>query len=71
MIWEGEPNPRSVELLQTIGVRSVVFDPCGNITDDGDFLTAMKRNKEALREVLAAISALSGARQKFESQEEK
>ena len=59
MIWEGDPDPRSVELLRTIGVRSVVFDPCGNIPDEGDFLTAMKRNTEALREVLAAISAAS------------
>ncbi len=61
MIWEGDPDPRSVELLRTIGVRSVVFDPCGNIPDEGDFLTAMKRNTEALREVLAAVSAVSSA----------
>ena len=49
MIWEGEPDPRSVERLETLGLRSIVVDPCGNVPDEGDFLTVMERNIEALR----------------------
>ena len=52
MIWEGDPDPRSVQLLETVGLRSVVFDPCGNVPDEGDFMTVMKHNTEVLREAL-------------------
>ena len=48
MIWEGEPAEESVAKLDAIGVTSVVFDPCGNVPDDGDFLSIMKANVEAL-----------------------
>ena len=49
MIWEGEPNPDSVDKLKSMGVKSLVFDPSGNVPDQGDFLTVMKRNVENLR----------------------
>ncbi len=52
MIWEGDPDPRSVQLLETLGLRSAVFDPCGNVPDEGDFITVMKHNTQVLREVL-------------------
>jgi zinc transport system substrate-binding protein len=48
MIWEGEPAKESVAKLDAIGVKSVVFDPCGNVPDGGDFLSVMKANVEAL-----------------------
>ena len=48
MIWEGEPNPDSVDKLKSMGVKSLVFDPSGNVPDQGDFLTVMKRNVENL-----------------------
>ncbi len=48
MIWEGEPAKESVAKLDAIGVKSVVFDPCGNAPDGGDFLSVMKANMEAL-----------------------
>lgn len=48
MIWEGEPAKESVAKLDAIGVKSVVFDPCGNVPDAGDFLNVMKANVEAL-----------------------
>jgi zinc transport system substrate-binding protein len=44
MLWEGEPLPASVDKLQTLGVKSLVFDPCGNTPDQGDFLSVMKQN---------------------------
>ena len=49
MIWEGEPNPESVKKLEKLGVRSIVFDPCGNTPEEGDFLTVMQENVTNLR----------------------
>jgi zinc transport system substrate-binding protein len=48
MIWEAAPAKESVVMLQTIGVKSVTFDPCGNVPGSGDFLSVMKANVEAL-----------------------
>ena len=48
MIWEGDPLKESVEKLKTIGIQSLVFDPCGNVPDKGDFLDVMKQNVENL-----------------------
>lgn len=48
MIWEGEPAKESVEKLDIIGIKSVVFDPCGNVPDSGDFMTVMQANVKAL-----------------------
>lgn len=53
MIWEGEPIPESVERLQELGIESVVFDPAGNVPEDGDFLTVMEANTENLQPVFA------------------
>ncbi len=49
MLWEGEPLEKSVQRLKEMGVASVVFDPCANSPDSGDFLTVMKQNIENLR----------------------
>jgi zinc transport system substrate-binding protein len=43
MIWDGEPDARSVEMLASIGLASVVFDPCGNVPQLGDLLTVMRQ----------------------------
>lgn len=51
MIWEGEPLPKSVAKLKAMGIESIVFDPCGNRPEDGDFLIVMKQNVENLREI--------------------
>jgi zinc transport system substrate-binding protein len=48
MIWEGEPLPESLQRLAEMGVKSVVFDPCGNVPEDGDFLTVMRKNIERM-----------------------
>lgn len=44
MVWEGEPAKESVEKIKTLGLQSVVFDPCGNTPDTGDFLSVMEAN---------------------------
>jgi zinc transport system substrate-binding protein len=40
----------SVEKLQTLGVQSLVFDPCGNTPEQGDFLSVMQQNVVNLRQ---------------------
>jgi zinc transport system substrate-binding protein len=49
MIWEGEPLSESAEGLKSMGLSSIVFNPCGNVPDEGDFLSVMKKNVENLR----------------------
>ena len=51
MIWESEPLSEAVKQLKELGVRSMVFDPCGNTPEEGDFLSVMKRNIDNLRQV--------------------
>ena len=46
MIWEGEPHPASVAKLKALGMHSFVFDPCGNVPKEGDFLSVMRQNVE-------------------------
>ncbi len=48
MIWEGEPNQTTVGRLKSIGVNSLVFDPCANVPENGDFMSVMRGNIENL-----------------------
>jgi zinc transport system substrate-binding protein len=48
MVWEGDPAKESVEKIKALGLQSVVFDPCGNLPESGDFLSVMKANLEAM-----------------------
>jgi zinc transport system substrate-binding protein len=49
MIWEGNPMKTSVDGLKSLGVASLVFDPCGNVPGYGDFLTVMQQNVDNLK----------------------
>jgi len=44
MIWESEAVPGAVQALTNIGMGSVVFNPCGNVPESGDFMTVMQAN---------------------------
>jgi len=48
VVWEGTPLAESVRALEGAGVSSLVFAPCGNVPDEGDYLTAMEANVAAL-----------------------
>jgi len=48
MIWEGAPLPRTVQKLERLGVKSTVFDPCGNVPEAGDYLSVMRQNASNL-----------------------
>jgi len=49
MIWEGNVMKQSAERLKAIGVDSLVFNPCGNTPDQGDFLSVMGQNINNLK----------------------
>lgn len=44
MIWEGEPAATTVNRLTAMGIQSLVFDPCANAPQHGDFLSVMRHN---------------------------
>ena len=44
--------PALVQKLRTLGVRSLVFDPCGNTPEQGDFLSVMQQNAARLEQAL-------------------
>lgn len=44
MLWESEAVPGAVQALAEIGMGSVVFNPCGNVPESGDFMTVMQAN---------------------------
>lgn len=48
MLWEGEPLEETVAGLAEIGIESVVFNPCGNRPEEGDYLAVMAANAVAL-----------------------
>lgn len=52
MIWEGEPAAESIAKLKEMGIESVVFDPCGNVPDSGDWLSVMLQNLENLAAIV-------------------
>ena len=48
MIWESAPLPEIVSRLEASGVRSVVFNPAGNVPEEGNYLTQIHRNIDGL-----------------------
>jgi zinc transport system substrate-binding protein len=44
IIWEDEPLKEIQEKLRTLGIKSIVFNPCGNKPQTGDYLSVMQQN---------------------------
>jgi zinc transport system substrate-binding protein len=51
MIWEGDPLDETVSTLTGMGMKSIVFDPCGNKPETGDFMSVMQQNVKNLKTV--------------------
>jgi zinc transport system substrate-binding protein len=49
MLWEGQPLEEVRSRLAGMGIESVVYDPCGNRPEDGDFESVMQQNLENLQ----------------------
>lgn len=54
MIWEGEPDAAIAAKLEQHEIGSVVFAPCGNVPETGDYLEAMRKNMGNLKAVFAS-----------------
>jgi zinc transport system substrate-binding protein len=52
MIWEDEPRADVAARLGPLGVKCVVFRPCGNRPPEGDYLSEMRLNTERLAKAL-------------------
>jgi zinc transport system substrate-binding protein len=57
MLWEGEPVPAIRDRLQQSGVQSIVFVPCGNHPETGDFLSAMSNNISNMEQIFGHRSS--------------
>jgi zinc transport system substrate-binding protein len=55
MLWEGTPLPESIERLKAKGISSVVLSPCAGTPEEGDLMTVMKANLEALETVYGGM----------------
>ena len=51
MIWEGQPDEQALARLQTLGISSLVFSPCANTPEEGDFISVMKNNIREIEKV--------------------
>lgn len=54
MLWEGEPIAQTADRLREMDLESVVFDPCANRPESGDYLSAMEANAAGIESVFSA-----------------
>lgn len=52
MLWENEPLEEVKKLLNEIGMRVIVFNPCGNHPETGDFIAIMNENINSLQNAI-------------------
>lgn len=55
MLWEAEPAVEIARKLEDSGVQMVVFSPCGNTPDNGDYFTVMQQDIKYLGIPLSSI----------------
>ena len=54
MLWEGEPTAQTADKLREMSIESVVFHPCGNRPQFGDYLSVMEANAAGIESVFSA-----------------
>jgi zinc transport system substrate-binding protein len=57
MLWEAEPLAETAARLRELGVQPIVFDPCGNVPDNGDYLSVMQANAEHLARAYGRVGS--------------
>jgi zinc transport system substrate-binding protein len=55
MLWEGEPSKATRGKLESAGFQIVIYRPCGNVPESGDFIEEMRANIENLKRGLENI----------------
>ena len=48
MLWENQPSTQNENELNKRKVKAIVFNPCGNRPNKGDFLSIMRENTKAI-----------------------
>lgn len=56
MIWEDEPLAETENRLEAIGIKSLVFRPCGNRPAEGSLVSVMLDNVMALEQAFPALA---------------
>ena len=56
MLWEGEPLEDTVTGLDELGIGSLLFDPCGNVPEIGDFMSVMEANAGSLETIAETLN---------------
>lgn len=51
MLWEAAPRDETAARLRVDGVESIVFDPCANTPENGDYLSVMRANVQNLQPI--------------------
>ena len=59
IMLNGAAYAKWVGILKSLGVSSLVFEPCGNVPAQGNFMTVMQRNVEDLRRAFPEIDYLN------------
>ena len=62
MLWESAPLPAVERALKDLRIVSAVFDPTGNVPDEGDYIAVTGRNAGELERVATGLSAAGDAR---------
>jgi zinc transport system substrate-binding protein len=57
LFWEAKPLPQTASRLETLGLKSLVYDPCAAAPENGDFLSVARANAQALEEAAARINS--------------
>lgn len=56
MLWEDEPVDDSIAALHELGVGSLLFDPCANMPESGDYMTVMEANAGSLETIAETLN---------------
>jgi len=51
MLWVSQPVAGTQSRLQTFGIKAVIFDPCANRPQQGDFMSVVRGNIENLKTI--------------------
>ncbi len=56
MLWEGPPNKKTENEFLELNIDILVFDPCGNMPTEGDFLSVMNGNIDRIAKLFRSNS---------------
>lgn len=51
MIWEAPPGQENIDLLDNLGIGSVVYNPVANFSGSSNYMNVMNVNAENLKKM--------------------